>query len=72
MTNKLTKVLSSLPVQLAVISICLIWSLPSVGLLVSSFRPRNAVYASGWWTVFQHPFDFTQFQLNNYIEVLTA
>jgi len=72
MSNKLTKALSSLPVQLAVISICLIWSLPSVGLFISSFRPRNDVFATGWWTVFQHPFDFTQFQLANYVEVLTA
>ena len=72
MSNKLTKILSSLPLQLSVISICLVWSLPSVGLLVSSFRPRNDVFATGWWTVFQHPFDFTQLQLDNYFEVLTA
>jgi len=72
MSNKLTKILSSLPLQLAVISICLIWSLPSVGLLVSSFRSRNDVFATGWWTVFEHPFDFTLLQLDNYVEVLTA
>jgi len=72
MSNKLTKILSSLPLQLSVISICLIWSLPSVGLFISSFRSRNDVFATGWWTVVQHPFDFTQFQLDNYIEVLTA
>ncbi len=72
MSNKLTKILSSLPLQLAVVSICLVWSLPSVGLLVSSFRARNDVFATGWWTTFQHPFDFTQLQLDNYLEVLTA
>jgi len=57
---------------MAIVGIALIWSLPSVGLLISSFRPRNDVFASGWWTVFQHPFDFTQFQLDNYLHVLTT
>ncbi len=72
MNARLRKALSSAPLHVAIVGIALIWSLPSVGLLISSFRPRNDVFASGWWTVFQHPFDFTQFQLNNYIHVLTT
>ena len=68
----LRKALSSAPLHMAIVGIALIWSMPSVGLLISSFRPRNDVLSSGWWTVFQHPFDFTQFQLNNYIHVLTT
>jgi len=72
MNARLRKSLSSAPLHMAIVGIALIWSLPSVGLLISSFRPRNDVLGSGWWTVFQHPFDFTQFQLANYIEVLTT
>ena len=72
MNARLRKALSSAPLHMAIVGIALIWSMPSVGLLISSFRPRNDVFASGWWTVFQHPFDFTQFQLNNYIHVLTT
>jgi alpha-glucoside transport system permease protein len=52
--------------------ISIIWLLPSVGLLISSFRVRNDVMSSGWWTVFQHPFEFTQYSLENYTHVITA
>ena len=72
MWKNLSKVLAQFPLHIVVVSICLIWMMPSVGLLISSFRSRNAVLSSGWWTVFQHPFDFTQYTLENYINVLTA
>lgn len=29
-----------------------LWSLPTIGMLVSSFRPEDEVKTSGWWTVF--------------------
>jgi alpha-glucoside transport system permease protein len=34
--------------------IVLAWSIPSIGLLVSSVRFRNDIRASGWWTVLPH------------------
>lgn len=43
-----------------------------MGLLISSIRPRDDVLATGWWTLFQHPFDFTQYSLENYTTVITA
>lgn len=70
--GRLQRIVSRLPLHIVVIGICLIWSLPSIGLLITSFRPREAVFRSGWWTVFAHPFDFTQFQLRNYADVLAA
>jgi alpha-glucoside transport system permease protein len=72
MSARLKNVLSRIPLHLALIGITFLWTLPSVGLLISSFRPKNDVFRSGWWTVFQHPFDFTQYQLSNYIHVLTT
>ena len=32
----------------------IVWSIPTVGLLISSFRDRFDIQTSGWWTVFPH------------------
>lgn len=58
-------------IHLILILLCLTWILPTLGLLVTSFRPAHAVSNSGWWTVFMTPFDLTQYTLENYHEVLT-
>src|SRR6266545_6521040 len=34
--------------------ICLIWLVPTLGLLVSSVRPAADVLNTGWWTIFPH------------------
>jgi alpha-glucoside transport system permease protein len=59
------------PLHLIIIAIALLWISPSLGMLISSFRLQGDIINSGWWTVFQHPFDFTQFTLDNYIRILT-
>ena len=52
MKNKgFLKFLSNLPVHVILIGLCLIWLLPAVGLLVTSFRPIQAIDTSGWWQV---------------------
>jgi len=54
-----------------IIGIALVWMLPTVGLLVTSFRLPQDVAHTGWWTVFSHPFNFTQYTLQNYETVIT-
>jgi len=71
MSEKIVRALTRSPLHIAIIAICLVWMLPSVGLLVSSFRPAVDVTNTGWWSVFQTPFKFTQFTLANYVEVIT-
>lgn len=55
--------------HLAVILICAAWLVPTLGLLVSSFRPARAIASSGWWTAFSNP---SQFTLDLYREALSA
>jgi len=57
----------SLPLHLALILLTVIWVVPTIGLLVSSFRPGFLIARTGWWTAFAPPFQFT---LQNYSDVL--
>jgi alpha-glucoside transport system permease protein len=59
-------------VRVAVVLVALAWSLPTAGLLLSSFRPSADVASTGWWTLFAHPFEVGQFTVRNYHEVLGA
>jgi alpha-glucoside transport system permease protein len=34
--------------------IILLWTIPTFGLFISSFRTREAIQTSGWWNVFPH------------------
>ncbi len=41
---------SRIALNLAVIFIITLWTLPTAGLLISSLRDKNDIAASGWWT----------------------
>jgi alpha-glucoside transport system permease protein len=64
--------LQSLPVRLSVIAICLLWTIPTLGLLVTSVRNPALIQTSGWWTSLFNPFEPDQWTLSNYQQVLES
>src|SRR5207253_6438718 len=61
----------SLPFRLAVVRLCVLWSLPTFGLLVSSFRNARDITQTGWWEALLNLFN-TQWTLDNYAQVING
>jgi alpha-glucoside transport system permease protein len=55
------------PVHIFLILVALFWLTPTVGLLVTSFRPADEIVQSGWWAVFSEP---AQLTFENYGNIL--
>ena len=64
--NDSKKRLSSKGATIAAIVIAVFWTIPTFGLLVTSFRQPADINTSGWWTFFAHP-DLT---IQNYTNTL--
>jgi alpha-glucoside transport system permease protein len=64
--------LESLPLRLSVLILCFLWTLPTAGLFVSSFRNPILITKSGWWEGLFHLFDANQWTLQNYSQVLSS
>ncbi|MFK3678285.1 carbohydrate ABC transporter permease [Microbacterium sp. NPDC090218] len=54
--------------SVASIAIAFLWTIPTLGLFISSFRPRDQIQTTGWWTFFADP----QVTLENYVDVLQS
>lgn len=48
--------------------IAVLWTVPTAGLLITSFRPGGDIQTTGWWRVFTHP----AFTLDNYRAILSS
>jgi alpha-glucoside transport system permease protein len=68
MTERLARVAGRGPTHVILVLIALLWLVPTIGLLITSFRPSSDMRATGWWTVLSEP----RFTLANYERVITA
>ncbi len=67
-TKRTKRRLTSRTATLAALIIAILWTTPTFGLFLSSFRPAKEVATTGWWTIFQN----WGFTFDNYVQVLEA
>jgi alpha-glucoside transport system permease protein len=64
--SRVRRRLTSPVASVVAVVIAVLWTIPTFGLLVSSFRPREELRSTGWWTLWQHP----TLTVENYQDVL--
>ena len=65
LSERLVGFVTRSPVHIALIAIAALWLVPTVGLAITSFRPRSDILSNGWWHVFS-----SHLTLENYSSVL--
>jgi alpha-glucoside transport system permease protein len=60
--------LNKTPIHIAMGLVAVIWLAPTIGLLITSFRPRTDIQATGWWETLST----LRFTLENYGQVIGA
>lgn len=59
---------SRVAINLTVLVLVIIWTVPTLGLFITSFRDKEAIFDSGWWAAFTDPQG--ALTLSNYEQVL--
>jgi alpha-glucoside transport system permease protein len=63
---------SRAPIRFAVFAICLLWFIPTAGLFITSLRDPQEISSSGWWTALFSFWDWSQWTLDNYANVISS
>ena len=58
-------------VRITILVVVILWIIPTLGVLISSFRPPALVESTGWWTALGHLFDKAQWTFQNYDTALS-
>jgi alpha-glucoside transport system permease protein len=67
-TSRVKRRLTSRWATVGALIIAVLWTIPTFGLLLSSFRPEELIRTTGWWTIFENP----GLTLANYQDVLLS
>ena len=59
-------------VRITILVVVLLWLIPTLGVLVTSFRNQDLANTTGWWTVLGHPWRASEWTLQNYRDALDA
>jgi alpha-glucoside transport system permease protein len=65
--SRFVDVLTGAPATIVLAAIAFVWLVPTIGLLISSFRSAEANASSGWWTALTAP---TELSLQPYRDLL--
>jgi alpha-glucoside transport system permease protein len=68
---RVQQIIGKIPMRLFLVVLVVVWTVPTLGVFVSSFRVEQAIADTGWWTALFSPFQEV-WTLENYIDVLTA
>lgn len=66
MAGRVRRRLSTRTATVVTLLIAVLWTIPTIGLLLSSIRPREAINSTGWWTFPSDP----EVTFANYQDVL--
>jgi alpha-glucoside transport system permease protein len=67
--GSILRVFNNSLITILVVAIAILWSIPTFGLLISSFRPPQLLATTGWWQGLVPPWSFT---IQNYETVIQA
>jgi alpha-glucoside transport system permease protein len=67
-SGRLVRALNKTPIHIFLGIVAVIWLAPTIGLLVTSFRPRTDIQSTGWWEVLST----LRFTTENYQSVINA
>ena len=67
--EKIVRFIRKTPIHIGLMAVAVFWLVPTLGLLITSFRPRSDIQTTGWWTVFTGNLQFTT---QNYADVIGA
>jgi alpha-glucoside transport system permease protein len=59
-------------VRVTILVVVLLWLIPVIGVLITSFRAETLANTTGWWDALRHPFQDGQWTLDNYQQALDA